>query len=715
MPPPLKPLPLLYSLPAVFALALLWEMGAHPDQWLSVVLQFLPQLRGVFCALLMTALALLLGHGTLRLCRFETKPPLSLSLALGWGLLSLYVCLLAAVGTLTGFSLFLKGTPWLTLLVAGVVFRDALRELIAEAKNLALQATTSIREYAKTLPAFAFPLIALVIPLGILTLLRLGLTALTPSFQYDVLEYHLPAVRQMLNTGTFAPVEGVRYTQMPQAVEALYAFGSLLEGGAEPFAPKLLHLFLALSTVGVLNALLREFKTSAALRLMAAFLFLLHPVTFKSLSDAFVEMGPALFVTAAVTTWILAEHDKKYWKLSAAFFGFAFSCKYTVAGLAIIPFMLTFALLRWRDKKTLKLSSILLVVGGAVYLPWFLRGIVFGHSLFPPLTLPMRSDTFDLSLAQCMSSYHSIHTFLSADWLRMILRRIPDVGALLFIPLLTTLVLPQPDKRRRALALFALLGYCVWCTARNPEDRFLSALLPLLAGLAVLLADTAGRFKSLCTGVLGLWIALLFITQGLGAHMQGFLQSGLGILSPREFQEKLWGKPVVEFFNAIEAATDKQKNPRVLMLFEARAAALPSYLPVEFNTVFDSGPFWRLMQDTQADNPQWVIEQLRKRGITLIAVNEAELARLLATYPAQAAATDLRYQIVQKSQRTGSSFDPAFLTQTKFYPAIYYAPCGAEVVLKRLNAFLQHTRTASPLVWQTDLGGAKLWVSKIQP
>jgi hypothetical protein len=273
--------------------------------------------------------------------------------------------------------------------------------------------------------------------------------------------------------------------------------------------------------------------------------------------------------------------------------------------------------------------------------------------------------------------------------------------------------LPHPDKRRRALALFALLGYLVWCTARNPEDRFLSALLPLLAGLAVLLGDAAGRFKPFCAGTLGLWMTLLFITQGLGAHMQGFLQSGLGILPPREFQEKFFGKPVIEFFDAIETAADKQKNPQVLLLFEARAAALPRYLPVEFNTVFDGGMFWRLLQEPQSDDPRWVEEQLRKRGITLLGVNEAELARLLATYPAQDALTDLTYQMVQKTKTPGRSFDPAFLTQTKFYPAIYYAPCGVDIVAKRLNAFLQHSRTACPVVWQTDLGGAKLWVSAL--
>ena len=91
---------------------------------------------------------------------------------------------------------------------------------------------------------------------------------------------------------------------------------------------------------------------------------------------------------------------------------------------------------------------------------------------------------------------------------------------------------------------------------------------------------------------------------------------------------------------------------------------------------------------------------------------------------AQDAQHDLSYQMLQKGKNPGRSFDPAYLTQTKFYPAIYYAPCsakgeehyppcGADAALKRLNAFLQHSRTACPVVWQTDLGGAKLWVSTL--
>ena len=142
------------------------------------------------------------------------------------------------------------------------------------------------------------------------------------------------------------------------------------------------------------------------------------------------------------------------------------------------------------------------------------------------------------------------------------------------------------------------------------------------------------------------------------------------------------------------------------ILVEGRAVA---------NTVFDRSPLWETLRGPVGDNPQSVMGELRRRGLTHLAVNEVELARLLWTYPAAEAFDDPAFMPV-RSQPVEGSFNPALLEFRRYYPPFYCRGAGAPSsgTDERLDRFLAHAR-AEGLVWEEALGAARLWVARIAP
>ena len=731
---------------AAILAALAWQAKADPAPWNAAGAFLLLKVRSALAAALAALLALLLGYSVLTPLQKRWglggapsdppgRPSLILSLALGWGLLSHFVWLLAAIGSATGVNLFSRWTPLLVFAACLLLSRNQAREIVlelAERSRLLSAAATSwtAGRWRLVLPP-ALVLLGLVV-------LRLFATALTPSYQYDVLEYHLPAVHALIRTGSFASAEGNAYLQMPQGAESLYAFTSLLEGGVGHFAPKLLNLCLALTTLALMDLLLRMFRVGSPLRLLAMLLLLAHPISFKMLADAYVDAGTAMFATAALVCWArsVRRPNRLDPLLAAVFLGFAFSCKYPVLGVAVLPFLVFLAPLTPPESLPLGRGSrsipalagsmaLLGLVAGVVYAPWLLRALVCFHSPFPPLTLPWfgATDEGTHAIQTCMARYHQSISPFSREYLGSVVSRLPVAGVLLALPAVSYAFLRRAGPLRRGLALFALAGYLVWNTAPNAEDRFLAPLLPAMVALAVAAVSDLGRRVApagiLAAGALGLWAAALVFSQAAAAFHYGIPQVASGVASPESFLEKTSGSVTAQFFRAINDTAARQAGPRVLLLYEARAAALDPAIPVVSNTVFDRCPLWELLRSEKGGDPRWVLEELRRSGITLLAVNEAELARLLGAYPAQAAREDAQYRFVAAGKVQGS-FNPRLLAFRRYYPpfACFGASQTTADTEKRLDRFLEYVRSEHRPVWETVVGeppGARFWVSEIIP
>ncbi|HUT24659.1 MAG TPA: hypothetical protein VM492_09980, partial [Sumerlaeia bacterium] len=123
---------------AVLLGALSWEIARNP-QWGLSLTWCVTRLRSVLAAALAPAVALLLGFSALRPVRrrwgLPGSPSLSLSLALGWGLLSHLMLALGVAGPLMGRNLFSPWTPLLVVCLAGLALRKQAALLCAEVRT----------------------------------------------------------------------------------------------------------------------------------------------------------------------------------------------------------------------------------------------------------------------------------------------------------------------------------------------------------------------------------------------------------------------------------------------------------------------------------------------------------------------------------------------------------------------------------------------------
>jgi hypothetical protein len=712
--------PALILLAAAFAGCVVSGDAKQPAQWIFLYLWTVgPALA---TALILACFALLLGYGALRILQPKDPihPSLAVSWALGWGLLSHLTLILGAIGSVTGWNFYKPWMPSILILVAFLVLRPQALELV----NWLRTRINRIKEKELTFAA----LVAMIFTAAVVA--RLILTALTPCVSYDVLEYHLPIINAALSSGTPAPIVGNAYSLMPQGGEMLFLMGRMLEGHASAFTPKCIHLALAFSTALILLVILREMEASISLRLMGVLIFLLHPISRLALSDAYIDMGPALYTTAAVLCWLRAWKKKNLFDawLGAALTGFAASCKYPAIGISALPYILVLAPMLPGSAMPKKLSgrigwlrvpatmAMFFCLMAAVYSPWLARAIVIDGSTMPPMTLSQWVDPdFETSaIRNFMIDVHRPGMPFGAEHWRNVIDRMPKLGYLWFASAVLLLVSPVSRWRRRGIAAFALFGYLVWTASPHAPDRFLTPVLPAFIACAVILAvdlrRALPRYGRWGVVPFMVWIGIQAPMQFAEAVNSGFVATGLGMMSQEDFEKRQLGK-TADFFEAIRGVLDDAPQTHALLLYDARAGAFPQGQTVT-NTVFDPSLLWMLLRQGPGDDPATVVQELRERGITTIAVNEVELARLLWTYPARKAWDDPAY--LEARKRVGpKGFDPAMLAFRKYYPPYYYySGANPDEVENRLDTFLEYCRKS--LVWETNIGGARMWVARVE-
>ncbi len=679
-------------------------------------------------------LALLWGFGVLRLAgrlAGQTKAPsLPLSLALGWGLLSHALWLLAALGAASGLNWMSPALAWGTLAISFLLMRKQGKTLGVAVRARVADAWNSAR-WPGVWVAGASVLLVVA--------MRKVVCAVSPSIAYDVLEYHLPEVRHLLDTGGFEPMIGNSYSVMPQAVECLYAWGRLFEGTGSEYAPKLINIFLGLSVGPLVWGLARRLGLAAWLRFLATLVFLVHPVNEVVLGDAFSDMGSALFVTAALNCWLgtWGRPGRLDSWMAGVFLGFAFSCKYPVVGVGILPFLFLLAPLTpakglplWLGKQRAPiraLGAILLVgaVTGAVYLPWLARAIVYEGSPFPPLTQRWfgTSSQPESALRQFMAESHRIDLASPSRYLGALRDRMDEPGALLLVSALFLLALPGVERRWRGLGAFVLTGYGVLHLVPGGAMRFLAPLLPVACVLGVLIVPALQRWlrELAATAVLplALWACLLAGAQVMeltpGEHLNPkprlYLEYATGQISKAEYWERTLGYSG-RMFNRLNDSTRRFDQPKVLMLYEARPGALEPGVRSIANTVFDPSFVWEDFARAPEESPAERLERLCREGVTHLLVNEIERVRLVGTYPATPARQDAAFlQTLQKAASGQDTFDATLLEYGYYYAPFYYSGQAAlrPEREQRLAEFLDWVvRTCPPLFIEEDNGRVAL-------
>jgi len=683
-------------------------------------------------------LALLWGFGALclvgRLAGQTKAPSLPLSLALGWGLLAHAVWLLAAVGSASGLNWMSSPLVWGALGVTLLLMWRWARELMAAVRARVANGWAGVRWPGVWVAGGGVLLVVAV---------RKVVCAVSPSIAYDVLEYHLPEVRHLIETGGFQPMAGNSYSVMPQAVECLYALGRLFEGAGSEYAPKLINVFLGLSVGPLVWGLARRLGLAAWLCFLATLVFLVHPLNEVVFGDAFSDMGSALFVTAALNCWLgtWGKSGRLDVGMAGVFLGFAFSCKYPVVGIAILPFLVFLAPLTpakglplWLGKQRVWVRSIgaVLIAGlvtGGVYLPWLARAVVYEGTPFPPLTLRWLGGASEPAgvLRQFMAESHRMDFSSLSRYGGALRDRMVEPGALLLVSALLIGVLPGVERRWRGLGAFVLAGYGVLHLVPGGSSRFLAPLLPVGSVLAVLIVPALqqGLRELAVTAVLPLiaWTVLLTGAQIVeltpGKHLNSkprqFLGYATGQLSRAEYGERALGY-AGRMFTRLNASTRLFEKPKVLMLYEARLGALEPRAAGVANTVFDPCSFWETLGVYPREQPSERLARLRREGFTHLVVNQIELLRLLGTYPATAARQDENYLRALHSSTSREIFEPTLQNFWYYYAPFYYSGDDSERQAReqRLAEFLEWVIRECPPIFIEEWDGAVALVCELQ-
>ncbi len=687
--------------------------------------------------------ALVVGYGVLRPLRRRwgapgsDGPSVAIALALGLGLLSHGLWLVAAIGSLTGINLFRHWVMCASFAATLIVFRPACRDMW-------LAFRTRWKRDFKSLVTVPSYQPVLIFAFGLFVMFRLFVLAVAPSFLYDILEYHEPIVRHILRVGSLTPIEGIAYSKMPWGAHMLYAWASLIIGDLAPSALRVMNVWLALCAAFLVAVGIGKWRLGMAFRFIAAAVFLLHPMTQFLLYDAYVGMAQTVFVTAGLICIIRALRlpNRLDPALAMVFMGFALSCKYPVAGVALMPVLILSAcmlppeslpvFLGRRNFFTRMAGWVLLggMIAGAVYGPWALRGLIIGDSFFPPVSgrwIGEAASDQHAALEHFMRASHAVEFPPGMGFINRLGGNVSDVGWWIFLAILLAVAVPSVERRTRFTGGVIVLGYLVWCFAPRGESRFLA---PLLGGMAIVSVGIArdatrrwfGSMGYLILVPLVAWTLLNFFIQTREIFQSARASQPYGALIRRtalsdypvnQFRRGMLGEVTGDFFFALENTCGPGDN--ILMLYEARAAMAPPYASARINTVFDPSPLWQLLQTDAGSNPETTLDKLRESGYTIIAINEVELARLLGAYPALESYDDEDLQALNKkiNQREAPFLDR--LAFRRYYPPHFYFSNDSENLLQtqaRLDALAQEL-WQRPGPYTENIGPARLMIRRI--
>lgn len=317
----------------------------------------------------------LFGVGILRrlALRLDDLDGLAWATALGTGALSLWIFVLLATGMwgLAGSSvaarLGLVLAPALVLAALDVRTRrqaDGVARIDADPARAATRGRVSPHA---VLPAL--------VALGLL------LASLGPETGHDALVYHLPAAARAGRDG-LGPMVGVLDGEFRLGFDLLFAPLLALDGRV-PRGPAFLHALCGVAlAAGVAAEVAR--RAGAAVAGAVATLLLLAPEVARLCTTAYVDLAVGLYSFLAIGALArsLRGEAGPWLVLAGALAGFATNAKQHALGLLLAVALGHLA--GARGPRTWRGALLVVAVGGAVALPWFVRALLnTTNPLFP--------------------------------------------------------------------------------------------------------------------------------------------------------------------------------------------------------------------------------------------------------------------------------------------------------------------------------------------
>lgn len=306
---------------------------------------------------------------------------ISLEVAFGWGVLSVVLLGMGAVGMFEVFYFMLLGLVLFIMFVrdSWAWARDA-RHVLGR-----VLATESAWE--------RFLLLTLVLWLG-----TSALVALAPPFKWDAMTYHLVAPARYLQEHAIRTHPDNFFLGFPQATEMLFSLPMSLE---RDHAPALLHWGAGvLGLLLVAGALYRHSHRATAL--LASVFLVLGASTWRLFSTPYVDLFMVLYGAGA----LVSVHEwrttgKNSWlMLAGALCGMAMGVKYTGAILSVA---VALVVLVHRPRAVWRNSAVLVGCAVLAFGAWGMKGAILYSNPFYPYVFggvawdSLRNATFNMA------------------------------------------------------------------------------------------------------------------------------------------------------------------------------------------------------------------------------------------------------------------------------------------------------------------------------
>jgi hypothetical protein len=618
-----------------------------PLQWFNLVRETLPTLAigshvgefwlarlidaGCIAAILATAFAV----GAVAIDRLAPKKNLLtalFSMAAGLWILSVSILLVGAAS--------ISGLPWVFLL-AGCWLLPAPRRFFRR-----------VGPASERLDGWAKLMLACVIASALLNLL----SAMTPPFEYDALEYHLGAPAEYIKAGRIIALPHNFYSNLPQLTEMLYLLALKMSSGV---AAKLLHWgFGVLGAVAVYAMAARLWQKQIGLT--AAALFYCVPLMQDLSETARIDLATTFFAVLAFGAFVLwtetatgrgkaesarlakqnaAPTDTGWLWLSALATGAAVATKWTAVPVVLLPVIVFVAVVT----KSFRLPSIFCLLSSVFVIPWLVKNWLFmGNPVYPLLYGVFHSPHWSAGQAALLGRYESLgwndwRQLGSLIWHYSFTEPFTLPLLLMTAPLILLLRGVTPSARRAGWLFVG--AYAGWFLLTFRPWRFLFPAFPLAAmtgayALHVVTREKLARIIAHATVAAVVMVGLAEEAAVTLVDQQdykrlppqmNFVRYALGQVSYEEFVERMGGSmyaPIV-WMNQHLPSTVK-----VLYVGEARVYYARN--PVVWSTAFDQHVLSEMSRKATT-TAEWY-DLLRQHGIAYIYVNSVELARLSKSY-----------------------------------------------------------------------------------
>ncbi len=321
-----------------------------------------------------------------------------------------------------------------------------------------------------------------------------------PPLEKDALIHHLAIPKLWLKAGGFIETPWADFSYYPMNLELLYLVPLAL--GAD-WGAKLIHNAFGLATAGLIFYFLRR-RLGRNWGLAGALLFLSTPMVMRLAVSAYVDLGLAFFMTAALLSLIRWDETGRTgpFVLSAVCLGLGLGVKYNA--LIALP-LLGLAVFYIRNRSAGGLvrpalwGCLYLALAGLVFAPWLVKNLVLtGNPLYPLFNgffgLPsavapeLQLDLFTIRRLAYGESFREVllipirFFFQGRDFSPQYFDGVLNPALILLPPL--ALIRPR-ERCLRPLALFAGFWILAAFFRSSSVVRYVLPIAPVLAILAV--------------------------------------------------------------------------------------------------------------------------------------------------------------------------------------------------------------------------------------